>query len=220
MKARLLACTLALMGALASTSANAQQRQSVEPALVINGTPVEAAVRTIAGKVYVEIDQIAKVLNLTVNRATGVIVVESAVNPPHVSMPPSPASISGSLTYYFNRNYGNRPDTGAKVYLLSAEKEFDVKDDDLVVAVGDKITIVRNKSEKNEHTALLQTAADGNGRFEFKSVPPGSYTLVAISSHTRGKASSEIMGKILKRSLEIKSGASLDASHDFGMNYL
>ena len=220
MKCRLLLTyALALLAALPCASASAQQKPKAEPALVVNGTPLEASVKTVAGKVYVELDQIAKPLNLTISRSTGVIVVESAAKPQQISLPLSPASISGTLTYYFNSNYGNRPDTGSNVYLLSAEKEFELKDGDLFVASDEKVLIMRNDAVRNRHVIVFQTVADGNGRFEFKAVPPGKYTFVAISSHARGKSAPEILGKIRTRSLEIKPGASLDASYDFGVNY-
>lgn len=31
-----------------------------------------------------------------------------------------PGKVSGVITYYFNENFGNKPDVGSKIYFLSA----------------------------------------------------------------------------------------------------
>lgn len=195
----------------------AQVTAKAEPTLVVNGAPIENAIRTIGGKTYVEVETIAKALNIRLQKSSTVV---SLITGAPTSAPASSTTqISGSVSYYFNRNYGNKPDVGSKVYLLSTITQSLFQPSDSVFIVGDEVVIARTKEDVSKYKIVYSTAADGNGRYEFKGIEPGKYTLLAVSSHARGSTSSEILGKKLVRLVEIRAGQVVDISHDFGMTY-
>jgi hypothetical protein len=209
---------------LCGTQAIAQQTKGTEPALVVNGIPVENAIRTIGGRPYIDLEAIAKALNLSVSSSSRVIVLEARTSVPAAhknssTIPVDPASVSGNLTYFFNRNYGNKPDVGAKIYLIDGSVNFVLRDEDFLFSNGEYLIVAANKENKTTYRIVHSTVADGNGHYEFKGVAPGRYTLVAISSHARGKVQAEILGKVLKKSLDLSPGSTVDVSHDFGMTY-
>ena len=63
--------------------------------------------------------------------------------------------VQGTVTYYFNRNYGQVPDVGARIYILDTSKKS-------IVSSG---------------------MADGNGNYEITGIPTGKYELVIVSAH-------------------------------------
>jgi hypothetical protein len=108
---------------------------------------------------------------------------------------------------------------GAKVYLIDGSVNFVLRDEDALFSIGENLIVAANKDSKTTYRIFHSTAADGNGHYEFRGVTPGQYTLVAISAHARGKVQAEILGKVLKKSLDLQPGSAVDVSHDFGMSY-
>lgn len=189
-----------------------------EPALVINGTPVDNAVKTIGGKTYVDLDAISKPLNISVKKSASVVVVESGSSDGK-TLSSSSTTVFGNLSYYFNRNFGNKPDVGSKVFLLEANEQFSFQSSDFVLFIGDKVIVTPDANGKKEYAILYSTASDGNGRFEFKGVKAGTYWLLAQSAHAKGNSKAEVSGKLLSKKIEIAVGQTIDVSHDFGMTY-
>jgi len=209
---------------LCGTQARAQQTKNLEPALVVNGIPVENAIRTIGGRPYIDLEAIAKALNLSLTKSSSVIVLETKTNLLDTNIkssaiPVGPAAITGNLSYFFNRNYGSKRDVGAKVYLIDGTVDFVLRDEDTLFPSGDYLIVAPNRDSKATYRILHSTAADGNGHFEFRGLSPGKYTLVAISSHARGKSQAEILGKVLKKLVDVDPGSTVDVSYDFGMTY-
>lgn len=64
-------------------------------------------------------------------------------------------SVEGTVTYYFNRNYGQVPDVGAKVYIVDTKKK----------------------------TIVASDMVDGNGNYEITGIPSGTYELIIVSAH-------------------------------------
>ncbi len=64
-------------------------------------------------------------------------------------------SVKGTVTYYYNRNYGQVADVGAKVYILDPKEKK-------IVTTG---------------------MADGNGNYEITGIPTGEYELIIVSAH-------------------------------------
>jgi hypothetical protein len=119
------------------------------------------------------------------------------------------------LTYYFNSNYGSKPDTGASVWLVeggfsAAENEHVIrtKDNRLIAVVGGDL--------HRSATIVKHSVADGDGNFDFSDVPIGQYTLIVQSSHSNGMARRDLIGKVKLREVRVNAGETADASLDFG----
>lgn len=131
-------------------------------------------------------------------------------------------SIRGSASYYFNRNIGNRPDSGTKVYLINqriAEIPKSGLFSDLMLELGRDYLMIGNAPDKTEEVKFLKkTIADGNGNFEIKSIPIGDYTLILQSSHAKGQGTRDVLGKVRMKAVSVTAENELDASIDFGMS--
>lgn len=62
--------------------------------------------------------------------------------------------------------------------------------------------------------AILKTRVDGNGNFNIR-VPPGDYSILVISTHSRGLSRSEVMGKFHYARLKIQAGETADFIGNF-----
>jgi len=134
-----------------------------------------------------------------------------AVAPSHLGLPlPSAtpvvgtSSIRGILVYYFNSNFGNKPDAGARVYLVRGE----------IPAPSTNVAL-RTVAEQ----AFRQTIADGQGAYQFSNLPPGTYSVLLQSSHSKGSEEPDLQGKLHHKVLVLQEGEGADVSHDFGMTY-
>jgi cell division protein FtsB len=131
--------------------------------------------------------------------------------------------LKGTLTYYFNGNYGDKPDSGAEVWLLTEEQAKAVATKvggelsrELIPANAGVVAVIDVQSGGH----LSQTIADGSGNFSMDHVPVGTYWVVIKSKHANGRDSRDILGKVTFKRVQIGEGQTVDASHDFGMTYL
>lgn len=214
LKSKLFLFSVVAIFVMVEADISAQTTSPQEPALVVNGTPVENAIKTIGGKTYIDINAVSKPLKISVQKTAGVVVLQSVGNAAAMA---EVASIVGNLSYYFNRNYGNKPDVGSQIILIEAVEGSLFLPTDSVFVVGQELVVSKTKENVNRHRILYSTASDGNGRFEFKGLEPKKYLLVAISSHSKGMTAAEILGKKLVRTIDLKTGETVDVSHDFGM---
>ncbi|MEJ7848369.1 MAG: hypothetical protein WKF92_09795 [Pyrinomonadaceae bacterium] len=183
-----------------------------EPALVVNGIPIEGGVKTIDGKVYVDISATAKALNITIRKSPSVLILESATK--QGGSAEGTGSLVGNLSYYFNKNYGNKPDVGSKVFVIDGSSAFNPTKEQMFISVGDKLVLSIDKVFTN-FPILFRTSADDNGRFEIKGVPPGKY--IMQSSRSKAVNSLEVLGKVLVKTIDVGPGSNVDLSHDFGI---
>jgi hypothetical protein len=135
--------------------------------------------------------------------------------------------IHGTLTYFVDFHVGNQPDTGSKVWLVQgrigipADKEF----------IGTSTNLGTSESPE-QYKVTKYSIADENGHFELLDIPPGEYTLIMQSAHTKGTLKEkrnlfgrgngrnlrDRIGRVEFLSLLIKAGDAVDASRDFGPN--
>jgi hypothetical protein len=187
---------------------NSQQKTSVQ----INGTEIPA--RLVDGQLLVRPEDVARATGGTIsydgNRvqlrvgATGSALPEDRLG-----------SVKGNLSFYFNDNYGNKPDAGAKVYLV--EGLLDPSSLDEYSANGDSFSVGAGIARRT-YKLFATSQADGNGSFLFDRVPHGVYTVVEISSHAKGSSSRDILGKIFTELVNVTDDRAIDASHDFGVS--
>jgi hypothetical protein len=180
--------------------------------VMVDGDPVPA--RVVAGEVLVRAEDFAKAIHATVTYSNGGMIVkttptEARANIPVVITPvATTGTIKGTLTYY---SYGNRPDTGSMAYLLGGS--VTLKSGSAIEASGDAFKAFGGGIPDQVFKLLRQTEADGNGTFEFPTVPSGSYTIITESNHSAGK---DYRNKIETTHVVLKPGETFDASNDFG----
>ena len=185
--------------------------------VAINGHAVQTRILQRGEHYYIDLEDLARALNASL-----------VIRNDNIALSTSPAtsdgearndgSIRGTITYYFNDNYGNRPDVGAEVWVT---KERVVMDDYDSFSVGADELTMRNWPDGNvsQHVRVFKhTTVDGSGNFDIDQLPEGKYTIIVRSNHVKGKSQRDISGKVVTKSITIENGASVDASQDFGMS--
>jgi hypothetical protein len=183
--------------------------------LVVNGRAVPSMVVRIDNRLYVSLEDLSSALNVAVTlKGDDVIVSFSSEQPiPGSAVESRTGVIRGTLTYFFNSNYGNRPDTGAVVALVAGKLDVPSTVNVFVYASSREVTIGGKIV-----MAVKATTADGSGNYSLQDVPPGEYTLLLKSNHAKSTTQRDIAGKILTVPLTVKSGETVDMSEDFGMS--
>jgi hypothetical protein len=238
---------------LSILSATAQDKKDATPqsstSVLINGQPIKGKVLEIDGKHYVAVEDLAQSLRGTMSYGDGQIALtlsqlsSMAARPP-LSQPPSvtaqpPSSqlpsiaaqppesglVKGTLTYFFNVQTGNKPDNGSKVWLVKGRVEIpaDQKFVGTTTALG-------TSGNPEQYNAIKYSVADENGSFELLNIPPGQYTLIMQSAHTKGtlkengnffgrgngRTARDSSGRVEFLNLQIKASETVDGSKDFG----
>ncbi len=182
--------------------------------VVVNGQSIPSQVIERNGKHYIAVEDLSESLGGTLTFAGQSIVLDlSAVRPKQT--PPATAllgRVRGTLTYYFNSNYGNRPDVGAEAWLLHGYPKLP---DDAIFSCTDISCNVGN----SEFLIVKHTVADGSGNFEFSNLNPGVYTIISQSKHSNGRSQRDVTGKVVEREIYVGSGDTVDAAWDFGKSY-
>lgn len=127
--------------------------------------------------------------------------------------------IRGTLTYYFNSNYGSRPDVGSQIWLMRGYIE--ISSGAFFFGYPDQIVV-----DKARYCSVAHTIADGNGVFELGEVQPGDYTLLIQSNHTKGTPGfgtaavtmRDIGGRVVTFPISLSPGQTIDKSWDFGVS--
>jgi hypothetical protein len=177
------------------------------------------------------VDELARAMegSLTYQGDTIVLSIPQTQKSFPTNSTPSPAKVKGALSYYFNDNYGSKPDVGAEVWLI--EGDIGEIPGNVFVAGGEKalvmVEIPNNPSvSPRKLTVINHTMADGSGNFEFPNVPPGTYTLVMKSRHVKGPGRAgpfttrDALGRIVWLVKTVAAGQTVDASFDFGTSTL
>jgi hypothetical protein len=241
--------------ALLTLSATAQDKMDSAPqsstSVLINGQPIKGKVLEIDGKHFLAVEDLAQSLRGTIAYSEGRIALTFSPLPPVTAQPPSsqlpsrttetPASplpslppqlpgsgsIKGILTYFYDFHVGNKPDTASKVWLVKGRVEIPA--DQNFIGTSTAIGTSRNPEQ---YVAIKYAITNENGTFELLDIPPGQYTLIMQSAHTKGalkekghfftggngRTPRDSGGRVESLNLLIKAGETLDASKDFGPN--
>jgi hypothetical protein len=136
-------------------------------------------------------------------------------------------NVKGTLTYFVNFHDGSKPDTGTKIWLVKDHVEIPA-DQNFVGSSG----ALGAGANPEQYTAIKYAVADSNGNFELLEVPPGQYTLILQSAHTKGTLKDkrnlfgrgnrpnlrDSVGRVESLGVLIKPGETVNASKDFGPN--
>jgi hypothetical protein len=247
-----LVCAFALL----TLSASAQDKKDAAPQdsirVLVNGQPMNGKVLEIDGKHFVAIEDLAQSLRGNIDYGDGQIALTlpqiaamttqgasarlPAVTPPPASpqlrstaseRPTESGRVQGILTYFFSFQVGAKPDAGSKVWLVKGHAEIPA--DLNFVATSSTLGTSRNPQL---YDAFKYSIADENGNFELLNIPPGEYTLILQSAHTKGTLNEKThifgkgnsrnprdsSGRVESRNLQIKPGEAADGSKDFGPN--
>ena len=143
--------------------------------------------------------------------------------------------IKGTLTYYFNANFGNKPDAGARIMLVSGRVE--TPDDAKVYLFmpgaayfgdSDTATLLNELVvDGKTYYAVKSTLADGNGNFELADIPSGESFESEFQRHgqevarkVEAIAASETVQRIaleINRSAALPGGSAPGQSPAFGV---
>jgi hypothetical protein len=228
--------------------------------VLINGQPIKGKVLEIDGKHFVAVEDIAQSLRGTIGYGNGQIALTLSQFPSTSAQPPSPqipsvtalppptsttaqptpaqptsttaqpaenGSIKGTLTYFLNFQIGNKPDTGSKVWLVKGRVEIPA--DQNFIATS---TALGTSGNPEQYNAIKYSVTDENGNFELLDIPPGQYTLIMQSAHTKGTLNEkrnffgrgngrnprDSGGRVEFLNLLVKPGETVNASKDFGPN--
>lgn len=229
--------------ALLALSATAQDKKDAAPqsstSVLINGQPIKGKVLEIDGKHFVAVEDIAQSLRGTISYGDGQIALtlsqlpSTTAQPPSsqlpsvTAQPPETGRIKGTLTYFFDFHVGNKPDTGSKLWLVKGRVEIPA--DQHFVGTS---TALGTSANPEQYNAIKYSITDENGNFELLDIPPGEYTLIMQSAHTKGtlkekrdffgrgngRTTRDSTGRVEFLNLLIKAGETVDASKDFGPN--
>jgi hypothetical protein len=146
-------------------------------------------VRTQPGKYSLGVDDIIALKKAGVSEKTITAMAEvstkgTASTLPAIAAPSVNGRVKGTLTFWFNSNYGTKPDVGAEVVLVRGF--LGPIPDDAVVPLESMATTPGDATKLAYHI-VAHSVADGNGNFELTDIPPGEYTIVMQSNHPRGK---------------------------------
>lgn len=240
-----------LMSLMALTTCHAASPPATT--LVINQRVIDGQLLCVNGVHYVAVSDLARSLNGTVRRDGDrlALSIEPSAFPPMIRVSNKPSAIivegprsalssvssqgqfaqatgkgtiRGTVIYYFNRNYGSKPDTGTGIWLVGPKVE--IPEDRMFLGTTQEIILVnpKNDSQKVTIPVVRHTMADGNGNFELLDIPAGSYTIIMESEHTNGPRGEalritqrDVLHRIEYRDIEVRPNQTTDASLDFGM---
>lgn len=144
--------------------------------------------------------------------------------------------VTGVVTYFFNRNYGDKPDVGSEVFILP--EKYKDKWIEVLMFVSEVLSRTNAELDKmlgNEHSRQLMSesefdnlesgvnefikqirydklsdikkvVADGGGAFSI-TVAPGNYYFIARSAHRSSHSNKvEFLAQIYVASEEVKAG--------------
>jgi hypothetical protein len=248
-------CFAFALGLLSMPAAAQDRKDTPSPSstsVVINGQPMKGKVLELDGKHYVAVEDMAQTLHGTIAYSDGQVALSlpqissaaakaapaqhpsaaAATAPPP---PPSPVTaqpmkngaVKGTLTYFFDFHTGSKADAGSKVWLVKGHIEIPANQN-----FAGSSSALGSSSNPEQYSAAKYAVADESGKFELLDIPPGEYTLVLQSAHTKwtlnekrdffgrgnGHSPRDSDGRVESLKVVVKEGETSDASKDFGPN--
>jgi hypothetical protein len=259
MKLICFACALALLTSSVAAQDEKGVAAQSSTSVLVNGQLIKGKVLEMDGKHFVAVEDLAQSLRgtiaygekqiaLTLSHLPSIAAQPPSSQPPS-SQPPSPQAppvtappptsqltpaaapptetgrIKGTLTYFFDFHIGNKPDAGSKVWLVKGRVEIPASQ--TFVATS---TALGTSGNPEQYNAIKYSVADENGNFDLLDIPPGQYTLVVQSAHTKGTLNEkgnifgrgngrtvrDSSGRVEFLNVLVKAGETVDASKDFG----
>ena len=142
------------------------------------------------------------------------------------------ATIKGVVTYFFNTSQGDKPDIGAKVFIVDTAKcqgydkaiafQYDLARIKKLTRTDAGFKTLDDKSHSNFEK--IKTAADavsctvdGSGNYSIP-VTSGTYYILFQSKGRTSMTMTEIAGNLYLTKVTIKDGQTMDESHNFPLN--
>lgn len=199
---------------------------AAEPAarLFINGKASSTEVKIIEGRYYLSLEDLSRALGATTTitakpgEATTIslgIPVQDREDPSKIAT----GSISGVITYFFNDNFGSKPDTGSKITVVNGR--VTIAKTSFLILAGPEIFTPATGDKPAESMAIKVIAsatADGTGRYELKDIAQGEYTVIIESQHRTGRSLRDIKHQTICIPIRVNAGQSVSTSWDFKLD--
>lgn len=134
--------------------------------------------------------------------------------------------IKGTVHYFFNHNFGEKPDTGSKVYIFleSDHPSFDPEklteyeklkkegDSEKIKSIDGALFKMLASAQFDKKTKRL--AVDGNGSFSAK-LKSGAYWVIIQSAHRTSLTMLEVAGQLSWERVEVVAGEEIQIAAHF-----
>lgn len=151
---------------------------------------------------------------------------------------PRMGEVAGSVSYYFNENFGNRPDVGAHIYLFKIDATAKPRSDwkemqeyarlkmqsaigssqasDAYRRMGNDTNFVRRilAFEASSNTEKLD--ADGSGAFRTR-LPVGHYGAIVVSAHREALVVAEAIGQLDFEEFDVEADGQANLAINFSI---
>lgn len=149
----------------------------------------------------------------------------------NVTIKQKTGAVTGNITYKYNDYVGNKPDTGAVVYLIATN----------TTSLPDTVAGFFY-NDKDDNDGIYTTKVDGTGTYTFENIPIGEYYIIVgsynVSNFSRGSGldfgyevykmfsanGQELAnlqaqtGKVTSSKITITADKTVTFSHDFGVS--
>jgi hypothetical protein len=163
------------------------------------------------------------------------------VAPPVVQQAPRPGKVRVTITFKYNDYVGNRPDTDARVVLISKDIPGNLSSNLNSWLFSPGIdTVYKHKKEEFNRRGVYVGSIGGQGTVVIPGVSAGNYSVVMVSNNTTESPqmhemaerilnhyaddptlvhSTVVLHKLHFENITVEAGEELEISHDFGITY-
>jgi hypothetical protein len=154
---------------------------------------------------------------------------------------PKPGKVRATVTFKYNDFVGNRPDTDARVVLVSKDIPGNLKSniDSWLFSPGID-AVYKHKKEEFNRRGVYVGSVGGQGTVVIPGVMAGNYSVIMVSNNTTGYPqtfamaerilnhyaddptlvhSTVVLHNLHFEEITVEAGEELEISHDFGVTY-